>query len=301
MTIQNTFTTLSVTSGLTLHGAAWAFAHSHCNNWHPLTWLSHMLDWQLYGRKAGGHHFTNMLLHTIGVVLLFLVLRQMTGAVWRSAFVAALFAIHPLHVESVAWIAERKDLLSGVFFLLTLGAYVWYVRKRTLGNYAAMCILFTCGLMSKPMLVTLPFILLLLDYWPLDRFRSQRSEVRSQKSGLFGRSSFGNRKNPSVGAFRSILRSNVSCAGGRDQLDRSIAVLVATEQCFPELHCVSAPDAMAVRSCAVLHLTLKRCRGGKVAFSILLLIGITGGVIAVGGRALISSRDGSGTLACWCP
>ena len=164
-----------ITGGLTLPGIIWAFTHSHARNWHPLTTISHMLDCQLFGLNAGGHHFTNVFLHTIAVVLLFLVLRQMTGSpsrtgsVWRSAFVAALFAIHPLHVESVAWISERKDVLSGVFFMLTLGAYVRYARQPSAARYIMMSILFACGLMSKPMLVTLPFVLLLLDYWPLGR------------------------------------------------------------------------------------------------------------------------------------
>jgi tetratricopeptide (TPR) repeat protein len=169
-----------ITSGFTLDGVTWAFTRSHSNNWHPLTWLTHMLDWQLHGRNAGGHHFTNVLLHTTSVMLLFLVLVQMTGALWRSSFVAALFAIHPLHVESVAWITERKDALSGVFFMLTLWTYVRYARQQTLGRYAVMCLLFAFGLMSKPMLVTLPFVLLLLDYWPLNRTRSQKSEARGQ-------------------------------------------------------------------------------------------------------------------------
>jgi tetratricopeptide (TPR) repeat protein len=169
-----------VIGGLSLHGVIWAFTHSHSNNWHPLTWISHMLDCQLFGLNAGGHHFTNVLLHTIAVILLFLLLRQMTGgpsrtgSIWRSAFVAALFAIHPLRVESVAWVAERKDVLSGVFFMLTLGAYVRYVRNPSLVRYLTMSILFALGLMSKPMLVTLPFVLLLLDSWPLQRQSSWR-------------------------------------------------------------------------------------------------------------------------------
>ena len=181
---QYVYDNVEVTSGLTLDGVTWAFTHSHFNNWHPLTWLTHMLDWQLYERKAGGHHMTNLLLHTAGVLLLFLVLAQMSGALWRSAFVAAIFAIHPLHVESVAWIAERKDVLSGVFFMLTLSAYVRYVRRQTFGRYAVMWILFACGLMSKPMLVTLPFVLLLLDYWPLNRVTNQRSGVGNRGSGV---------------------------------------------------------------------------------------------------------------------
>src|SRR5947207_11473187 len=118
-----------VTRGLSLEGIVWAFTHFHSANWHPLTWISHMLDCQFYGLNPAGHHFTNILIHTTTAILLFLVLRQMTGALWRSAFVAAVFAIHPLRVESVAWVAERKDLLSGLFFMLTLGAYVRYARS----------------------------------------------------------------------------------------------------------------------------------------------------------------------------
>ena len=162
-----------ITSGLSLRGIGWAFTHIHSMNWHPLTTMSHMLDCQFYGVKAGWHHFTNVLLHTIAVILLFLALQVMTGALWRSAFVASAFAIHPLHVESVAWIAERKDVLSSVFFMLTLLAYTHYVRLPSLGRYLLVVFVFACGLMSKPMLVTLPFVLFLLDYWPLDRIRGQ--------------------------------------------------------------------------------------------------------------------------------
>jgi tetratricopeptide (TPR) repeat protein len=158
-----------ITGGLNLAGIGWAFSHVHAQNWHPLTTISHMLDCQLYGLKAGGHHFTNVLLHTVAVLLLFAVLREMTGALWRSAFVAAVFAIHPLHVESVAWVAERKDVLSAVFFMLTLGAYVRYARAPSIARYLAVATLFALGLMSKPMLVSVPFVLLLLDYWPLKR------------------------------------------------------------------------------------------------------------------------------------
>src|SRR6059036_2705069 len=150
-----------ITEGLSISGIVWAFTHIHSMNWHPLTTISHMLDCQLYGLKAGWHHFTNVLLHTLAAMLLFLALQQMTGAVWRSAFVAAVFAIHPLRVESVAWIAERKDVLSGVFFMLTLLAYVNYVRLPDVRRYLIVASLFACGLMSKPMLVTLPFVLLL--------------------------------------------------------------------------------------------------------------------------------------------
>jgi tetratricopeptide (TPR) repeat protein len=159
-----------VKPGLTLAGIGWAFSTGHGDNWHPLTWISHMFDCQTYGLWPGGHHLTNVLLHAATAVLLFLVLRQMTGDLWPSAMTAALFAVHPLRVESVAWVAERKDMLSGLFFVLTLGAYARFVRGRRSGaSYAAVVVLFALGLMAKPMLVTLPFVLLLLDYWPLGR------------------------------------------------------------------------------------------------------------------------------------
>jgi tetratricopeptide (TPR) repeat protein len=160
-----------VTQGLTLPGLAAAFSDRHSNNWVPLTTLSHMLDCQLYGLNAGAHHVTNVLLQTAAAILLFLALRRMTGFLWRSAFIAAVFAIHPLRVESVAWVSERKDVLCGVFFMLTLWSYVRYARGgRPLGWYLATLFFFTLALLSKPSVVTLPFILLLLDYWPLQRF-----------------------------------------------------------------------------------------------------------------------------------
>ena len=200
--------------GLTAHGIAWAFSHFPSPNWYPLTNISHMIEFQCFGMNAGAFHFTNVLLHTITAVLLFLVLFQTTRhgssglidrlstsarpaiapyqdiTIWRCAFVAALFAIHPLRVESVAWVIERKDVLSGMFFMLTLAAYMSYTRKRSIARYLAMSILFACGMLSKPMLVTTPFVLLLLDYWPLKRIASRKSEVRGQliveKLPLFG-------------------------------------------------------------------------------------------------------------------
>ena len=166
-----------VSGGLTLHGLSRAFVDTRTNNWHPLTLVSHMIDCQLYDLKAGGHHFTNVFLHTVAAVLLFFWLRNITGRFWSSAFVTALFAIHPLRVESVAWIAERKDVLSAVFFVLTLVAYVRYTRARSFGRYLTMSILFACGLMSKPMLVTTPVVLLLLDYWPLNKGQKFNMEI----------------------------------------------------------------------------------------------------------------------------
>lgn len=164
-----------VTRGLTGEGIRWAFTHSHASNWHPLTWVSHMADVELYGvTNPGGHHLTSLVLHAATAIILFLVLLQMTAALWASAFASALFAVHPLHVESVAWIAERKDVLSGLFFVLTIAAYVRYARRPpSIRRYLLVAGCFTLGLLSKPMLVTLPFVLLLLDYWPLERFSNE--------------------------------------------------------------------------------------------------------------------------------
>jgi tetratricopeptide (TPR) repeat protein len=160
-----------IQSGPVLEKLHFAFTSFHASNWHPLTWLSHMADYALYGLNPRGHHLTNVMLHILSTLLLFAVFRQMTGALWPSAFAAALFAVHPLHVESVAWVAERKDCLSAFFFMLTLGAYFRYVKEPGFSRYVLIVIFFALGLMSKPMLVTLPFVLLLLDVWPLRRFR----------------------------------------------------------------------------------------------------------------------------------
>jgi len=175
-----------VRAGLTWRGIAWAFTHVHSQNWHPLTTMSHMFDCQLFGVNPGAHHLVNVFFHSIAAVLLFILLAQITNSIWASAFVAAVFAIHPLRVESVAWIAERKDVLSGVFFMLTLLAYFRWTRKQTVGRYLAMSILFGCGLISKPMLITTPIILLLLDYWPLNRFSGATlSKLVIEKIPLF--------------------------------------------------------------------------------------------------------------------
>ena len=208
-----------VQDGLTWTGVAWAFRTTAAANWHPLTWLSHMLDCQLYGLRPWGHHLTNLLFHIANTLLLFLVLQRMTGAQWRSAWVAALFALHPLHVESVAWVAERKDVLSTFFGLLTIGAYARYAQSKARNPksevrrpkasklqssrfgvqgsrfaalhhpssfyYCLTLLFFALGLMSKPMLVTLPCLLLLLDYWPLDRLElNTRHATRDTLLGL---------------------------------------------------------------------------------------------------------------------
>lgn len=159
----------NIQSGITFETIKWAFSATRCSNWHPLTWLSHSLDWQIFGFNPGGHHYTNLIFHIINTLLVFAVFKQMTRTVWPSAFVAALFGLHPLHVESVAWIAERKDLLSTFFWLLVIWAYARYAAKPKITGYLLVALFFIFGLMSKPMVATLPFILLLLDYWPLGR------------------------------------------------------------------------------------------------------------------------------------
>jgi Flp pilus assembly protein TadD len=158
-----------VNTGLNWKNVRWAFTAMTAGNWHPVTWLSHEVDCQIFGLYAGGHHVTNLMLHGLNALLLFLLLSEGSGFRWRSAMVAALFAVHPLNVESVAWVAERKNLLSTLFFLLALGAYGWYVRNPQIKRYLCVAVLFVLGLASKPMVITLPFVLLLVDFWPLGR------------------------------------------------------------------------------------------------------------------------------------
>jgi tetratricopeptide (TPR) repeat protein len=173
-----------VKTGITRESVIWAFTTPHAANWHPLTWISHMLDYELYGLNPAGHHFTNLLFHVANTLLLFFVLKCMTGNLWPSAFVAAVFALHPLHVESVAWAAERKDVLSGLFWMLTIAAYIRYAERACIRRFLLVVLALCLGLMAKSMLVTLPFVLLLLDYWPLGRLRlaSQKETLSSDKS-----------------------------------------------------------------------------------------------------------------------
>jgi tetratricopeptide (TPR) repeat protein len=179
-----------VQQGMTASGVVWAFTSGHASNWHPLTWLSHMLDCDLFGLSAGGHHLTSLIFHALNSVVLFGVLRRLTRRCWPSAFVAAFFAIHPLHVESVAWAAERKDVLSTFFGLLALLAYAHYARASELHRsnsrlaYAFSLLFYALSLMSKPMLVTLPFVLLLLDYWPLGRIAAVAGQCAEGQGGL---------------------------------------------------------------------------------------------------------------------
>jgi len=179
-----------VQAGLSWSTIAWAFTSTSQANWHPLTWISHALDCQLFRLNPAGHHYTNVLLHAGNVVLLFLLLQWTTGASWRSWMVAALFALHPINVESVAWISERKTLLSMMFFLLALWAYGWYARRPGAARYAAVAVLFACGLMAKPQIITLPFLLLLWDYWPLRRMFPGRADSAQGTKPRFAARSF---------------------------------------------------------------------------------------------------------------
>lgn len=168
---QYVYANPNLANGLTSSAIVWAFRAVYEANWHPLTWLSHALDIQLFGLTSGWHHVTNLVLHVANTLLLFALMRRLTGSMWRSSVVAALFAVHPLHVESVAWVAERKDVLCAFFFILTGLAYVRYVRAPSVTRYTLVAIALALGLMSKPMIVTMPMVLLLLDYWPLNRFQ----------------------------------------------------------------------------------------------------------------------------------
>ncbi|HEY2711339.1 MAG TPA: tetratricopeptide repeat protein [Chthoniobacterales bacterium] len=231
----------NITNGLSFAAIRWAFTHVHAANWHPLTTISHMLDCQVYGLQAWGHHLTNVLLHAVAAMLLFLALCRLTGVnavagigdagrnqrswllqspLWSSACVAVIWAIHPLRVESVAWISERKDVLSGVFFMLTLLAYATYSRSRRwlLGRYLTVIVLFALGLMCKPTLVTLPFVLLLLDYWPLGRWQGQWSVLR----GLLGEK------------IPLFILSAASCA----------VTIVAQKEAFAAIHKVPFADRL---------------------------------------------------------
>ncbi|MBF0118228.1 MAG: tetratricopeptide repeat protein [Desulfobacterales bacterium] len=174
-----------IRAGLTLDGTSWAFRSFYSANWHPVTWLSHMLDCQLFGLDAGKHHLVNIFFHILNTLLLFLVLSKATGKLWQSGIVAALFALHPLHVESVAWLSERKDVLSTLFLMLTILNYIFYVQTTRFYYFLLSLLSFIIGLLCKPMLVTLPFLLFLIDYWPLSRFSKFKFSIISEKIPFF--------------------------------------------------------------------------------------------------------------------
>lgn len=224
-------------SGVTWRAISWAFGSGYASNWHPLTWVSHMLDWQLYGANPAGHHFTNLAIHAINSVLLFVLLQQMTRATWRSAFVAALFAWHPLHVESVAWAAERKDLLCAFFWILSLMTYTQYIRKKAVITesqrnpnlyYGLSLAFFALALMSKPMAVTLPCVLLLIDFWPLDRVSiSTTADRQNLKVLILEKLPFF-----SFAVMASIITFKVQQAGGAVNSVANAPVALRLENAF---------------------------------------------------------------------
>ncbi len=213
----------NVQSGITLDGLRWAFSTTYAEFWHPLTWLSLMLDYQLYGLNAGGYHLTNLMLHILSALMLFWLFNRMTGAVWRSAFIAALFALHPLHVESVVWIAERKDVLSAFFWMLTLSLYVYYTEKPGTVRYVLILLSFACGLMSKPIVVTLPIVMLLLDYWPLGRFQSHKIETSLMTVVMPISTKQGKQKNKSK---KGALKKNISPPNDQRSSENKIAGII---------------------------------------------------------------------------
>jgi len=220
-----------VRQGLTADTIRWALTSTEQANWHPLTWISHALDYSLFQLNPVGHHFTSVLLHAVNVALLFLLLMWATGRFGPSLFVAAFFAIHPINVESVAWIAERKNVLCTMFFLLTLWAYGWYSRKPGWKRYLAVTGLFAAGLASKPMVITLPFVLLLVDYWPLDRVRSEKTEAGTMRP-TFSWSRLVSEKLPllALSAASAVITMQAQQAGGavRTSAEVSLGSRIAT-------------------------------------------------------------------------
>ena len=194
-----------IQSGITLDGFRWAFSTTYLGLWNPLVWLSLMFDYQLHGLNAGGYHLTNLILHVMSALLLFWLFNRITGAIWKSAFIAALFALHPLHVESVAWIAERKDVLSAFFWMLTLCLYVYYTEKPVITRYLLVLLSFACALMSKPMVITLPVVMILLDYWPLNRLQSRK--IVTNMPEVMSVSNRGKKKNK---LKTEVIKKNIS-------------------------------------------------------------------------------------------
>lgn len=261
-----------VMAGLTWSGVGWALTSGYASNWHPLTWVSHMADVSLFGRNPSGHHATNLLLHTLATLLVFLVFRSLTGSVGRSGWVAALFAIHPAHVESVAWVSERKDVLSAVFWFAVIGAYAAWTRKPGARRYAPVVLLFAAGLMSKPMVVTLPVVLLLLDYWPLDRFRAEGragtpGEIAKhrivEKLPLFAMSA--------VSMFVTILVQRAGGAvGSLEEFPLSVRIGNALVACVHYLRMLFWPTELAV-----FYPHPRSFAAGSVAAAAILLVAVT--------------------------
>jgi Flp pilus assembly protein TadD len=278
-----------VQAGLRWDTISWAFTASEQANWHPLTWISHALDCQLFQLHAEGHHLTSLLLHALNVLLLFLVLQWFTGSAGRSFFVAALFAVHPLNVESVAWVAERKSVLSMLFFLLALAAYGRYVKKPAVGRYLAVAGLFAAGLMSKPMVVTLPFVLLLFDYWPLGRMRlpleddsathSARDEVPfSRDKESFARLCLEKIPLFLIALSSSVITMVVQRAGGAVVSIQRASLLLRLENAILSYGLYITKMVWPARL-AILYPYPRAVSGWEVAAASVFLVGVTGVVL----------------------
>ncbi|MGD0277968.1 MAG: tetratricopeptide repeat protein [Smithella sp.] len=222
---------IHIQSGITFDGFRWAFSTKFFGLWNPLVWLSFMFDYQLHGLNAGGYHLTNLILHILSALLLFWLFNRMTGAVWRSAFVAAFFALHPLHVESVAWISERKDVLSAFFWMLTLCLYVYYTEKPVIKRYLPVLFSFVLALLSKPMVVTLPFVMILLDYWPLNRLQS-REIAAKEPENISVAANKGKKKNKEN---KVALKKNISSADSRKLPETGIAGIIPLWQLWEKI------------------------------------------------------------------
>jgi tetratricopeptide (TPR) repeat protein len=268
---------LLVQQGLTWSNLAWAFSTTSISNWHPLTWLSHMLDCQVFGLRPGWHHLENALLHGANTALLFVVLRNMTGMAWRSALVAALFAVHPLHVESVAWIAERKDVLSTFFGLWAIWAYARYVDLPSFKRYGLVACFFALSLLSKPMLVTLPFALLLLDMWPLKRLWIEGRNPQNPKPG-----SLFLEKLPllAMSAASSVVTFKAQQAGGAIAGVDTLPVAQRLANAI-DAYVGYLTKAFWPADLAVLYPLPNQISVAKTALAALALVGITTGVCAV--------------------
>jgi len=222
---------IHIQSGITLDGCRWALGTHFFGLWNPLVWLSFMFDYQLYGLNAGGYHVTNLILHILSTLLLFWLFNRMTGAIWRSAFVAAFFALHPLHVESVAWIAERKDVLSAFFWMLTLCMYVYYTEKPVIKRYLLVVFCFVLALMSKPMVVTLPVILILLDYWPLNRLELRKIAIIPANDMPVSI----NKEEKKTKSQKKSLKKNTSQANCRQLSETKIAGIIPLWQIWEKI------------------------------------------------------------------
>ena len=305
-----------VTANSHIHGGLawstikWAFTSTAAANWHPLTWLSHALDYQLFGLNPAGHHLDSVLIHALNAVLLFLLLAWVTKRVGPSLLVAALFALHPINVESVAWVAERKNVLSTLFFFLAIGAYVWYAQKPDWRRYLLVAALFAAGLMAKPMVITLPFVLLLLDYWPLDRTPLDGTQSGPATSNGVPRVAFSRlllEKVPLLFLSAASAWITLKAQRTRSAYLEAVPARHTNRECRRGLWAVSVENALASAACCVLSPSrnctpgvamdsigagFDQCHGARSCFSQQALLG--GGMVLVSGYFSSGHRPGAG-------